>query len=1504
MKKIVKKHYITIISFIFVLIVTTLFTVISKREVELDNNQTIVEQQDQTEQSSDNQNEIESISELELEPEPEPEPEPEIRDSQDRIANQSEQSELVQVNQNEEIPETTIKPDPKVTIETAPPLDLYAVTDVGPIDIDQSVYLDFEQPVLKSDELPEYINSELVYESFNLEPEELQSFSKELLDEILSDLPEVYFEEEVIVEILQTETEIDKAPLEETEKQLVIAEIPPSLNIISPANNSFFRSQVFIEFQVFNDSSGNGFERVQKVYWVSSDGIENVLDATDSNSYSFEYSTIGHEGNLNIKVVALKDNGLIDEKILTLKEDRKGPSITITSPEENSEADDSVIIKGTLYTSETEFVGIDEIASLSIKINEDLDFLDIPFDENGNFEIAIDSSSFDGLNLIQFAAIDKNNHESVLNFPILGKERIVIEDILPPHIVLISPENNSNYNSKINISGKALNDLDSNESDQITEFYWTMAGKSQKNNIELSRRGQFEFQISTVDINSDLDIVFTAMKEGEVKKELLLSLVNDNQGPEIILESPQNDQYFSNSIKVAGQVLDMVGRNNEVKSLYWSVSSDPENENLIFFEDDGSFDFEINTEYINGLVSFQLSAFDLNNNPSTFSVELKDGKKPPVILVETPESGSKYGAGISIKGKISDPYSWNNEFGGIESITALIVPADVVSTGESTEVDLPVNENGVFDYIFRTDQRTGEQNLLIKVVARNGNTSEETIEINEGEFPISDFTVDQGNKRLILDWTTLPFISNYYIKYTSDGSDPTTQSTLSLDDVQPPLVLTNLENGSLYSFLLTGETDEGAVRSDVIKSIPLAEDTLEPYAKSEFGFIEISWIAIKGSESYRVLRSENNSDFIDISDEITGNRFLDRSGIFGKEYQYKVIPSDFYAIESYAITGELLSEPPLRLTQKGLLNNLKPDAIKIDGDYAYVVSEEEGLYIVDISDPAQLSIRGFILLEGAKDLTVWEDYVVAASGENGFSIINISEPASPRLIGSRKTTDASAVFVEDNYVYLADGVKGLKIYSLREPKRPPRVYFNDDFSAYDVTAVNGFLYVSSGSEGLNIFDIEDPEYPEYVGGIDNINILDSEIVGNYCYSASGDEGFNILDISNPAEPFLCSNYQTLNAQSVTLKDNHAMIADGEGGLIDIDITDPYRPESFETMDLAFSTSVDVNDNIVLVADRTGLFSIESFQHGQSFKVGELVTEGDAHSATAVGDLLYISDHSNGFLVLDISNPVEISNRDVLFQLQSDYAEDIIVDDNSLYLADGSGGIKIYNIYDGVAELSETIEISGDAKNLVLTEHYILSASGRGGIQGKRRISLDNAPLEATDESIGKYQADLSILFPDARDLVFYDDYLFVTDRKRGLIVIDFTNPELSRTIIEIPLSGAISVDQFENRLYVAHAEGVSIFDITDKNYPDELTRIETPYAEDIKIDQDILYIAEGHIGLSVYDVKDHNKILKVSVCEDVFADSVTVSKGYAYIADSTGINVVKIYIPQWIKQRN
>lgn len=1382
--------------------------------------------------------------------------------------------------------------------------------EIGPIDLPELRDIDYEKPRI-GDELtfrPVLIELD---ESRVRDPDELQPMTEELLGLILEKIPEAIAAPETSPNDAQEIIAITEPDLVDSADTFVEAElpdsieIPPFLHIESPLGQRFYRSEVSISFSVYNDENQDRSDRVESIYWFSPDGVKTELPVDSSQSYTLIYNSKEHTGPLSIKIEAIKDNGLIDEVLLEFEEDLKGPAIDVFSPLADEQIDRNIVIEGSVFPKDGFYVPVSEISSLVLVIPGSESPVDLSFDEYGLFSYELEDHKIEGLDFLTFEATDKNGHTSSHSVPVRGRISESIAELIPPVIRIDSPDQDSFYYSQIEISGSVFNSSLDGSANLIRDFYWTIAGEDGRNSIDFERDGGFNFRITAVDMNRNLQLLFTAVKEDGGQSNYILSLKNDKTGPNIIIDSPVQDQYFGQTLKVKGIVEDYVGRANEVKSLYWSVSSLPGERNLIFFEDDGSFDFDINTEFIEGKISFRISAADLNNNITDLSIELNDGKKAPVIVLDSPAQGDEYGAGIKISGKISDPYSWNPDFGGIANLKVIISPADAVASGEVIERDVPLDSNGGFGYILPATGRTGDQKLEIQVLARNGNQSLISMNLEQSEYSIPDFAIEQGDEQLVLRWTEMPFIENYKLLVTIEDNENV------IENVRSPLVLKNLINGKLYRFHLTGLKGTDTAESPILGSIPLNDRTLEPYAQSEFGFIEVSWLPIEGSSSYKILRSDEAGIFSDISGEIPDTRFIDKSGIFGKIYSYKVVPYGYEQIPSYSVEGKLLSEPPLRLNEKGSLSNIEPKDLVIDGDYAYVVSEEEGFYIIDISNPEKMEVRGFHLVSGANGVSLIDDYAIITAGSNGFYLVNIAEPASPRQVSFRKTTEALASDARDEFVFIADGQKGLKVYSLSNPLRPPRLTADDSFPAFDVTVVGDRLYQSTGESGLIIWNISDPYYPELIVHFDEVPVFNCEIQDNYAFVASRENGVSIIDVSNEEEPFICSTYQTENAQSLTVKDTHLYIADGEGGLIDLDITDPYRPVTFESMDFNYASSVDSRNNLVVVADRKGLKSVETFQFGQSFKIGELKTEGNASSVEVFDGIVYISDHSGGLVLVDGSDPTGIDQTDVLFTIPTEYAESVYIDKGRIYLADGAGGVRVYAIKDDELLLLETIEIEGQAKRVVEHNGLIYIAAGRGGVQGAETLpgnesgpgaSEEAIPLEADDREIKK-AALWSVSLRDVRDIVPVGSYLYCADRQRGLIILEISVSGTPEILKEIDLPGATALSLEDDRLYVAHGEGVSIYHIEDKTFPEEIKTLESPYVEDIYVEGSILYVAEGHGGLSIYEVKDDGSIIKVSECLDVFADSVTVSGEYAYIADSTGINIVKIHIPQWIRQR-
>ena len=81
------------------------------------------------------------------------------------------------------------------------------------------------------------------------------------------------------------------------------------------------------------------------------------------------------------------------------------------------------------------------------------------------------------------------------------------------------------------------------------------------------------------------------------------------------------------------------------------------------------------------------------------------------------------------------------------------------------------------------------------------------------------------------------------------------------------------------------------------------------------------------------------------------------------------------------------------LTEDGIVTDLY-----VAGNHAYVGSAENTLYIVDISDPANMRLAAQVTTEGpALDVKVAGNLAVVG-GASGVTVIDISEPSSPRIL--------------------------------------------------------------------------------------------------------------------------------------------------------------------------------------------------------------------------------------------------------------------------------------------------------------------------------------------------------------------------------------------------------------------------------------------------------------------------------------------------------------------------
>jgi hypothetical protein len=110
----------------------------------------------------------------------------------------------------------------------------------------------------------------------------------------------------------------------------------------------------------------------------------------------------------------------------------------------------------------------------------------------------------------------------------------------------------------------------------------------------------------------------------------------------------------------------------------------------------------------------------------------------------------------------------------------------------------------------------------------------------------------------------------------------------------------------------------------------------------------------------------------------------------------------------------------------------------VDDDYIYVTSEQLGLYIIDKETH---NIVGNVTTIGqAIDVKVVDNLAYVACKEEGLSIIDVSDPTEPHILSEKNTSGwAQSVDVQDGLVAIGSGGGGAYLFDASEPTAPIQI---------------------------------------------------------------------------------------------------------------------------------------------------------------------------------------------------------------------------------------------------------------------------------------------------------------------------------------------------------------------------------------------------------------------------------------------------------------------------------
>jgi hypothetical protein len=105
------------------------------------------------------------------------------------------------------------------------------------------------------------------------------------------------------------------------------------------------------------------------------------------------------------------------------------------------------------------------------------------------------------------------------------------------------------------------------------------------------------------------------------------------------------------------------------------------------------------------------------------------------------------------------------------------------------------------------------------------------------------------------------------------------------------------------------------------------------------------------------------------------------------------------------------------------------------GDYAYAITDDGVLRVLDVADLLNMEEIGHVLVgKPVNEMTIWDGYIYMTIAGQGVVVVDVQNPTEPALVARYDTPgNAWDIVVDGDNIYVADGYGGLLILQLQSP---------------------------------------------------------------------------------------------------------------------------------------------------------------------------------------------------------------------------------------------------------------------------------------------------------------------------------------------------------------------------------------------------------------------------------------------------------------------------------------
>ena len=369
-----------------------------------------------------------------------------------------------------------------------------------------------------------------------------------------------------------------------------------------------------------------------------------------------------------------------------------------------------------------------------------------------------------------------------------------------------------------------------------------------------------------------------------------------------------------------------------------------------------------------------------------------------------------------------------------------------------------------------------------------------------------------------------------------------------------------------------------------------------------------------------------------------------------------------------AFRSSVKFEPAHELTTKG--------SIYIKDDYLFVSEPNEGIHFINNSNPLNPENKGFLRITGHTGLVIKGNYLYA-NALIDLVVIDVSDITNPREVARVNNVFPAALPQTETSHPISSIDKKLGVvtsFKVEEVKEevPDNVFQN---------CINCEAFTSSPTVFLDNASTETTQASQGISG----SITKMTLVNEYLYVM--ESGVLIpFDISNPTNPINSDGISTWRDVETLFAYNTNIFMGTTTGMLIYNTTDPRSPAHVSTVNhMTACDPVVVQGNYAYVTVRSGGTSclgelnqldIIDISNIQFPDLKESFQMNNPHGLGIDGTSLFICDGSAGLKIFDATNP--LTSGDELIQNFTNIQATDIIPFNNIAILIGDDGIYQYD----------------------------------------------------------------------------------------------------------------------------------------------------------------------------------------------------------------------------------